>query len=61
MTIQQMYKELERLYCRVDWGDRESIRRYNEKAWQYRKMVDEGLDQHEGTTYNHDRKAGKAQ
>lgn len=41
MTLQQMYKELERLYQQVDWTDRESIRRYNEKAREYRKMVEE--------------------
>lgn len=41
MARQQMYKELERLYQQVDWSDRESIHRYNEKAREYRKMVEE--------------------
>lgn len=41
MTRQQMYRELEKLYCKVDWSDKESIRRYNEKAREYRKMVEE--------------------
>ena len=41
MTIQQMYKELEKLYCKVDWSNKESIHRYNEKAREYRKMVSE--------------------
>lgn len=41
MTRQQMYRELERLYTQVDWSDNESIRRYNEKAKEYRKMVEE--------------------
>ena len=41
MTRQQMYKELERLYCNTDWNDKESIRRYNEAARAYRKMVEQ--------------------
>lgn len=41
MTRQQMYRELERLYCQVDWNSKESIHRYNEKAKEYRKMVEE--------------------
>lgn len=41
MTRQQMYKELERMYCKVNWKDKESIRRYNEKAREYRHMVEE--------------------
>ena len=41
MTKQQMYRELERLYTQVDWSNKESIRRYNEKAKEYRKMVEE--------------------
>ena len=41
MTRQQMYRELERMYANVDWTDKESIRQYNEKARQYRKMVEE--------------------
>lgn len=41
MTKQQMYRELERLYTQVDWSDKESIRRYNEKAKEYRKMVEQ--------------------
>ena len=39
MTRQEMYKELERLYCQVDWKNKESIRQYNEKARAYRQMV----------------------
>ena len=45
MTRQQMYRELERLYTQVDWSDKESIRRYNEKAKEYRKMIEEEEDQ----------------
>lgn len=41
MTRQQMYKELERMYQQVDWSDKESIQRYNEKAREYRKIVEE--------------------
>ena len=41
MTIQQMYRELERLYAQVDWSSKESIHRYNEKAREYRKLVAE--------------------
>lgn len=41
MTKRQMYRELERLYTQVDWSDKESVRRYNEKAREYRKMVEE--------------------
>lgn len=41
MTKRQMYRELERLYTQVDWSDKESIRRYNEKAKEYRKMIEE--------------------
>lgn len=41
MTRQQMYRELERLYNQVDWSNKESIRRYNEKAREYRKQVAE--------------------
>lgn len=44
MTRQQMYRELEKLYAQVDWSDKESIKRYNEKAKQYRKMVEEEED-----------------
>ena len=41
MTKQQMYRELERMYTQVDWSNKESIQRYNEKAKEYRKMVEE--------------------
>lgn len=41
MTKRQMYRELERLYTQVDWSDKESVRCYNEKAKEYRKMVEE--------------------
>jgi len=41
MTRQQMYRELERLYTQVDWSNKESIRKYNEKAREYRKQVEE--------------------
>lgn len=41
MTRQQMYRELERLYANVDWSNKDSIKRYNEKAREYRKMVEE--------------------
>lgn len=41
MTRQQMYKELERLYANVDWSNKDSIKQYNEKAREYRKMVEE--------------------
>ena len=41
MTRQQMYRELERLYAQVDWSNKESIRHYNEKAKEYRKMVEQ--------------------
>lgn len=44
MTRQQMYRELERLYAQVDWSNKDSIRAYNEKARQYRKMVEEEED-----------------
>lgn len=40
MTRQQMYKKLERMYCKVNWKDKESIHRYNEKAREYRHMVE---------------------
>lgn len=38
MTIQQMYKECERLFALVDWENKESIRRYNEAVRELRKM-----------------------
>ena len=41
MTRQQMYKELEKLHAQVDWTSRESIHQYNEKAREYRHMVEE--------------------
>ena len=41
MTKQQMYKALEKLYCETDWSNKESILRYNEKAREYRKMMEE--------------------
>ena len=41
MTRQQMYRELERLYANVDWSNKDSIKQYNEKAREYRKMVEE--------------------
>lgn len=41
MTRQQMYRELERLYANVDWSNKDSIKRYNEKAREYRKIVEE--------------------
>lgn len=41
MTRRQMYRELERLYCQVDWSDKESIRQYNELAKEYLKNVEE--------------------
>lgn len=44
MTRQQMYRELERLYEQVDWSNKESVKHYNEKAKQYRKMVEEEED-----------------
>lgn len=44
MTRQQMYRELERLYCQVDWNDKESVRQYNEKAREYRKQMEEDDD-----------------
>ena len=47
MTRQQMYRELERMYQQVDWSNKESIRRYNEKAREYRKMVEEDEEEKE--------------
>lgn len=41
MTRQQMYRELERLYANVDWSNKDSIKQYNEKAREYRKIVEE--------------------
>jgi hypothetical protein len=41
MTRQQMYKLLEKPYCETDWSNKESVKRYNEKAREYRKMVEE--------------------
>ena len=32
MTSRELYKECERLYQQVNWKDRESIHRYNEKV-----------------------------
>lgn len=44
MTRQQMYKLLEKLYCETDWSNKESVKRYNEMARMYRKMVEEKND-----------------
>lgn len=41
MTIQQMYKECERLYAQVDWSNKASIHRYNEAVRELRKMREE--------------------
>lgn len=41
MTRQQMYRELEKLYCNTDWSNKDSVRLYNETAREYRKMVAE--------------------
>lgn len=38
MTIQQMYKECEKLYTQVDWSNKASIHRYNEAVRELRKM-----------------------
>lgn len=41
MTVQQMYKQIERLYAQVDWSNKESIHRYNEAVRQLHKMREE--------------------
>lgn len=41
MTVQQMYKQIERLYAQVDWSNKESIHRYNEAVRRLRKMREE--------------------
>ncbi len=41
MTTQQMYKELEKLYCNTDWSNLDSVKAYNQKAREYRKMIEE--------------------
>lgn len=38
MTIQQMYKECERLFCAIDWEDQESVRRYREAVKRLEEM-----------------------
>ena len=47
MTIQQMYRELERLYSQVDWSNKESIHEYNVKAREYRQKVAEEYEKRE--------------
>ena len=47
MTRQQMYRELERMSQQVDWNTKEGIHRYNEKAREYRKMVEEDEEEKE--------------
>ena len=41
MTAREMYKECERLYCAVDWNNKESIRHYNEAVRELRKKREE--------------------
>lgn len=47
MTIQQMYKECERLYAQVDWTNKQSIHEYNEKVWELHKMREEENERNE--------------
>lgn len=44
MTVQQMYKEIERLYAQVDWSNKESIHRYNEAVRKLHRMREEAED-----------------
>lgn len=38
MTIQQMYKECERLFCEINWDDQESVRKYQEAVKRLEEM-----------------------
>lgn len=41
MTAREMYRECERLYKQVDWSNKESIHRYNEKVRELRRLREE--------------------
>lgn len=45
MTVQQMYRQIERMYAQVDWNNKESIHRYNEAVRQLHKMREEENDE----------------
>ena len=42
-----MYQELEKLHAQVDWNDRESIHRYNEKAREIRRRFEQEQEEAE--------------
>lgn len=44
MTVQQMYKQIERLYAQVDWSNKESIHRHNEAVRKLHRMREEAED-----------------
>lgn len=41
MTTRQFYRECERLYAQINWNNKESVHRYNEKVRELRHMRDE--------------------
>ena len=48
MTSRELYRECERLYAQVDWNNKESIRRYNEKVKELRKQREAEQEEKEG-------------
>lgn len=48
MTIQQMYKECERLFCAIDWEDQESVKQYREAVKRLEEMRERGKDNANG-------------
>lgn len=45
MTAREMYRECERLYKQVDWSNKESIHRYNEKVRELRRLREEEAEE----------------
>lgn len=47
MTTKEMYEELKQMKKETNWNDLESVRRYNRRARELRRMVEEQRDAQE--------------
>lgn len=47
MTTKEMYDELKQMMKETNWNDLESVRRYNRRARELRRMVEERRDAQE--------------
>ena len=47
MTARQFYRECERLYCKVDWSNKDSIHQYNEKVRELRHLMEKEEEERE--------------